>query len=259
MEVYTPDKWKDWLDQEHLARFDDWWKLDLEAVDETNTGRGGWSTVFKFQRAGKIFYVKRQANYLSRSLSSGFLATPTFKLELDQIHRYRARQIPCIDPVFFASVKTQGEYRAILVTEALEDYCSLDDLLKDDVKLAEWDRHLLCISLANAISKLHAAGIEHYNLYPKHIFVRCHHGLIDVRFIDLETSRHNFGSFKRKLRDIETLSRRTPWVSKTERLRFLLVYLGKDRVDKTVRRAINFILKRSERKSRGKQGRDRIK
>jgi len=259
MEVYIPEKWRGWLDQEQLLKFDDWWGLDLAAVDETNTGRGGWSTVFKLQRGDKSFFVKRQANHLSRSLSSCFFARPTFKLELDQIHRYRKHHIPSIEPVFFGSMKSHGEYQAILVTEALEEYCALDELLSDPIKMATWDRQDLCVSIASSIAQLHAAGIEHYNLYPKHIFVRNHLGVIDVRFIDLETSRRHFGIMKRRLRDIETLSRRTPWVSKSERLRFLLSYfgkwkVGKHKVDKNIRKAIDHMAARTERKTSSVQG-----
>ncbi|MBL4680057.1 MAG: hypothetical protein JKY88_04945 [Pseudomonadales bacterium] len=250
MEVYIPEKWRAWLEEECLLRFDDWWNLELEAVDEANTGRGGWSTVFKLQRRGRVFFVKRQSNHLSRNLSSGFFSRPTFKSELEQVHRYRERNIPCIEPVFFASMKIKGEHQAILVTESLEGYCALDELLQDPVKLVAWDRRHLCKSVAVSVARLHAAGIEHYNLYPKHIFVRYHEGVIDVRFIDLETSRHHFGLLKRRLRDIETLSRRTPWVSNTERLRFLLAYFCKTKVDKKIRQAIDLIAMRSKRKSK---------
>jgi tRNA A-37 threonylcarbamoyl transferase component Bud32 len=257
MSVIIPLKWQHWLSQENLSSFESWWALSLEAVDETNVGRGGWSTVYKYSHKGRTFYVKRQANHLSRSLSAFLRKVPTFEIEFNQIHRYQHHGIPCIEPVFFAARKEEGEYQAILVTEALEGWCSLDELLlssKDDkARVLNFKaKNELCGALAVAIRKLHEAGIQHYNLYPKHIFVRASDFGFEVRFIDLETSGFNLGFLRGKLKDIETLSRRTKWISRTDRLRFMLKYFDKTSLDPALRRAIKMIKARSDRKSRGK-------
>ena len=260
MSLIIPEKWQLWLSAEHLVSFESWWSLSLEAVDESNVGRGGWSTVYKFSHKGKQFYVKRQANHLSRSVGGFFRLVPTFELEFKQICRYQQHDIPCIDPVFFGTRKEKGQFQAILVTEALEGWLALDEVLiayKDhkpvNNKILKFkDRMQLCDALAIAVRKLHEAGIEHYNLYPKHIFVRVSECGFEVRFIDLETSRFNFGFLSKKLRDIETLSRRVKWVSKTDRLRFILSYFAKASSDFEVRRAIKKIQVRNDRKKKNK-------
>jgi hypothetical protein len=238
------------LKTEHLDNFESWWTLSLEAVDETNLDRGGWSTVYTYRHKGKLFYVKRQSNHLSRSLSSGLRKIPTFEMEFQQIGRYIQNEIPCIDPVFFETRKVDGElnleYQAILVSEALEGCIALDALLYGGEAIVYKRKVQLCAALASSISHLHSAGIEHYNLYPKHIFIRPSADGFEVRFIDLETSRSHFGLLKKKCRDIETLPRRTIGVSKANRLRFLLQYFGKTRVDPQIRRTIGIIQKRSD-------------
>jgi len=52
------------LERHGLADFQSLWEVQLDAVDEPNTGRGGWSSVFRLELEGSGFYLKRQSNYL---------------------------------------------------------------------------------------------------------------------------------------------------------------------------------------------------
>lgn len=56
------------LERNGLATFDALWAKQLDAVDEPNTSRGGWSSVFRLELDGHGYYLKRQSNYLTRSL-----------------------------------------------------------------------------------------------------------------------------------------------------------------------------------------------
>lgn len=60
------------LQRHGLNDFEALWALQLDAVDEPNTGRGGWSQVFRMELEGKGYYLKRQANYLTRTLHRPF-------------------------------------------------------------------------------------------------------------------------------------------------------------------------------------------
>ncbi|WP_204274704.1 lipopolysaccharide kinase InaA family protein, partial [Stenotrophomonas maltophilia] len=60
------------LERHGLATFDALWNLQLDAVDEPNTGRGGWSSVYRLDLEGRGFYLKRQSNYLTRTLARPF-------------------------------------------------------------------------------------------------------------------------------------------------------------------------------------------
>ena len=55
------------LERHGLATFDALWARQLDAVDEPNTSKGGWSSVFRLELEGQGYYLKRQSNYLTRS------------------------------------------------------------------------------------------------------------------------------------------------------------------------------------------------
>jgi hypothetical protein len=76
------------LERNGLADFDALWNLQLDAVDEPNTSRGGWSSVFRMDLEGQGFYLKRQSNYLTRTLHSP-LGEPSFAREFRNIQRYQ--------------------------------------------------------------------------------------------------------------------------------------------------------------------------
>ncbi|HJL61146.1 MAG TPA: lipopolysaccharide kinase InaA family protein [Pseudomonadales bacterium] len=244
-EQHIAPAWRDWLANENLDSFETWWRLELEEVDEGNTWRGGWSRVFRFEQKDRHFFVKRQSNHLSHAF---LFKVPTFKIEFDRINQYTRLGIPCLDIVYFGWRKESGKSQAILVTEALDDYLPLNILLGSEPRMLFNTRKALCESVGRAISRLHAAGMSHFNLYPKHIYLRHTGNEWLVRFIDLETSRSNFGLRRRKQRDLETLSRRVGRVSRTDRLRTLLAYHGKSRVDLEIRKEISQINQRTVRK-----------
>ncbi|SFJ42955.1 Lipopolysaccharide kinase (Kdo/WaaP) family protein [Stutzerimonas kunmingensis] len=77
------------LEAHGLASFDALWAVQLESVDMPNTGRGGWSSVFRLELGDTAYYLKRQSNYLIHSLRYPF-GEPTFAFEFRNIQRYRS-------------------------------------------------------------------------------------------------------------------------------------------------------------------------
>jgi 2-polyprenyl-3-methyl-5-hydroxy-6-metoxy-1,4-benzoquinol methylase len=80
----------------------------------------------------------------------------------------------------------------------------------------------------------------HNCLYPKHIFIRenvdCpdkvnNYQSADVCFIDLEKCKYRPLSPLAMFRDLESLARRSAGWTQADRMRFLLAYLGIDRMD----------------------------
>jgi len=237
--------WDPYLTGEGLNTFDSWWTLNLEPVDEGNFDRGGWSTVCRFERENSVFYVKRQSNHLTYKPGMFRLRVPTLKAEFDKINWYHEKEIPCLDVVYFGWRKVQGEYQAVLVTEALINYHPLDKILASNSGITSTKKQEIARSVGRAISKLHDAGIEHRNLYAKHIFVRYVDKACHVRLIYLESSRPMMGLRHRKLRDLETLSRRTERASKSDKLRAFLAYANKRQVDGALRKDIEAINERT--------------
>ncbi|CEG54890.1 MAG: hypothetical protein CMK96_04520 [Pseudomonas sp.] len=72
-----------------LASFDALWAVQLESVDMPNTGRGGWSSVFRLELGDTAYYLKRQSNYLTHSLRHPF-GELTVACEFRNIQRCRS-------------------------------------------------------------------------------------------------------------------------------------------------------------------------
>ena len=92
MSVFIAAQDHDLLQRNRLDSFDALWALQLDAVDEPNTERGGWSSVYRLD-LGDSAYLKRQSNHLTRSLRHP-LGEPTFAREFRNIERYRALAFP---------------------------------------------------------------------------------------------------------------------------------------------------------------------
>lgn len=212
------------LHRHGLADFDALWSLELAPVDEPNTSRGGWSSVYRLQLDDAAFYLKRQCDYLTRSLRRPF-GEPTFAREFRNIERYRALGIPALQAAFFGERRVSGEHRAILLTRALDDWQDLDHWLQG------WDQHptgqrqgivRACGELARG---LHRAGQVHGCFYPKHIFLRAQSECFEACLIDLEKTRPIWLGQRDRVKDLEPLLRRATAWSDTEVLAFLSAYL----------------------------------
>lgn len=248
-EEHLASDWAGWLQRNGLDSFEAWWNLPLTPVDDGNFDGDGWSTVSFFSKDGKSVYVKRQSSYLCRNFASPLFAVPTAKAEQTKISWYARSGIPALSTVYFGWRKLGTKKQAILVTEALSGFASLDEFYAVPQAISRAEKVALVRAIGTAVRRLHSAGMLHHNLYPKHIFVKQIEGGWQIRFIDLETSRPHFGFVPLKLRDLETLNRRAKWWSKTDRLRFLLAYQNATRIDNNARTLVEGLRKRSKNKS----------
>jgi tRNA A-37 threonylcarbamoyl transferase component Bud32 len=212
------------LERHGLAAFDDLWQLQLEAVDEPNTGRGGWSSVFRLELEGKGFYLKRQSGYLTRSLHHPF-GEPTFSREFRNIRRYQRRGIPALQAVYYGQRKVAGEVRAILMTRALDGWSDLHDLLDQWPQLTPVQHQAIVMACGDLARTLHRAGQVHGCFYPKHIFLRRRGDACLAQLIDLEKTRPVLFGWRDRVRDLEPLFRRAYVWGEAEVRQFLAVYL----------------------------------
>ncbi|WP_213875570.1 lipopolysaccharide kinase InaA family protein [Pseudomonas sp. dw_358] len=207
-----------------LDQFDTLWALPLEAVDEPNTGRGGWSSVFRLDVDGQGYYLKRQSNYLTRSLARP-LGEPTFAREFRNIDRYRKLAIPALQAAYYGQRQVDGELRAMLMTRALDGWTDLDTLLGQWSLLGEVRRHAVLRACGELARTLHDAGQVHGCFYPKHIFLRASGEQYLAQLIDLEKTRALLFGQQDRVRDLEPLLRRaTAWSVADTRV-FLATYL----------------------------------
>jgi hypothetical protein len=212
------------LKRHGLNDFEALWALQLDAVDEPNTGRGGWSSVFRLELEGKGYYLKRQSDYLTRTLHSPF-GEPTFAREFRNISRYQKLRIPALQAVFYGERKHNGQHRAILMTRALDEWSDLEGLLAQWPQLDDGARAGILKACGQLARTLHGAGQVHGCFYPKHIFLRQRREGWEAQLIDLEKTRPLLFGMRDRLRDLEPLLRRARAWSEADVRQLLAAYL----------------------------------
>ncbi|MDM8347538.1 lipopolysaccharide kinase InaA family protein [Pseudomonas sp. sp1636] len=196
------------------SAFEDWWQTRGEWVEAPNRRRGGESGVQRLRHAtGPSLYLKRQTGHLYRSWRHPW-GRPTVLRELHAMQALEKLAIRVPKLVYGAAQKHAGQWRALLVTEALEGFVSLEQWYASEAP-QRWGHGFqgrLLQELALTLRRLHRAGWQHGCLYPKHIFVKRHAAgssdWAEVALLDLEKSRRRlFGSAAAR-RDLAQLSRR---------------------------------------------------
>ena len=237
-----------------LDTFEALWNVTGEPVDEPNRARGGTSSVTRLRLIDPDgrehrFYLKRQSNYRIRTLRRPW-GESTVAREFHNIDLCARHCIPTMEVAFFAERQFGGQLQAMLLTYDLEGYRPLDEWFYQWSELGYQRQQDLIRASAAIVARLHGCGIVHNCLYPKHVFLRPHPDGMGVRFIDLEKLRaHRLSPWGRK-RDLDALNRRSPGLSRSQRLRFLLVYLDKNEVDNEVRYWVRRVMQRSAKKER---------
>ncbi|MVV50938.1 lipopolysaccharide kinase [Pseudomonas sp. PB120] len=212
------------LERHGLGTFDALWAKQLEAVDEPNTARGGWSSVFRLDLEGRGYYLKRQSNYQTRTLHAPF-GEPSFAREFRNISRYEKLGIPALKAVYFGERKVDGEVRAILLTRALDGWDDLESLLQRWSDLSAAQHSAILKACGQLARRLHGVRQVHGCFYPKHIFLQATGDGYSAQLIDLEKTRPLLFGRHDRVRDLEPLVRRAPEWSETQLRELLAAYL----------------------------------
>ncbi|PVZ15605.1 MULTISPECIES: lipopolysaccharide kinase InaA family protein [unclassified Pseudomonas] len=207
-----------------LDSFQALWNLQLTAVDEPNTGRGGWSSVYRLELEGQGFFLKRQSGYLTRTLRRPF-GEPTFAREFRNIQRYRRMGIPSLDAVFYGQHQAAEGTQAVLLTRALDDWADLESWNDRWAEVPPEGRQAILAAVGGLARTLHGAGQVHNCFYPKHVFLREKAGQFQACLIDLEKTRPLIFGRRDRVRDLEPLLRRSHMWSDDEIRLMLAAYL----------------------------------
>lgn len=255
MKDFCSDHWRAILQHNGLGSFGDLWSLECGWFEPPNQRRGGWSGVSRCElqlpAGGRVgVFLKRQENHVTHTLLHPF-GMPTSLREMRNMLRFKRAGLPAPEPVYFAVRKTGGNVQAILVTEELAGYESLNDHAERWSRQGWPDhrqRRRLMQAVATAMRRMHKLRIQHDCLYPKHVLLRFEGNDVRARIIDLEKARvkplRRFAVF----RDLFTLNHLSAHWSRTDRLRFLLTYLELDQFDAGARRLWRRIAHRNKMK-----------
>lgn len=190
------------------TEFDRWWHSPGEWVEPANQRRGGESGVCLLQHwdtSRPLLYCKRQSGHLYHSLRHP-LGRPTILREL-QAYRALARlgvRTPNI--VYCAARKQSGQWQALLVTEALQGFVSLEQWYQEPHAPLLNQRMLQ--RLAVTLARLHLGGWQHGCCYAKHLFIKLRgDGDVDIALLDLEKSRRRWRTSSAARRDLGQLER----------------------------------------------------
>ncbi|MEX6502325.1 lipopolysaccharide kinase InaA family protein [Pseudomonas zhanjiangensis] len=198
-----------------------WWQLRGEWVEAPNRRRGGESGVQRLRdKADRLLYIKRQVGHLYRSWRRP-LGRPTVLRELEAMQALEQLGIRVPRLVYAGAQKRAGQWRALLVSEALHGFVSLEQwyadaaasesALRQPMLRQPMLRQPVLRQLALVLSRLHRAGWRHGCLYPKHIFIRPGTGAagdgVEVALLDLEKCRRYWSASTAARRDMAQLHR----------------------------------------------------
>lgn len=175
-------------------KFDLWWQREGPWVEPPNQRRGGESGVqilAPLTADGPPLYSKRQKGHIYRTLLHPF-GRPTVLRERLASRALARLGIKVPNLVYCDARRRQGQWFALLVTEALVDFVSLDrwyaEGFADACPAAQ--RAEVLRQIGRMIARLHGAHWQHGCCYPKHVFVRTDAGgAVEVALIDLEKCR----------------------------------------------------------------------
>lgn len=212
---------------------------------------------------GTSLFIKRYHYPTWRRRFRGMLRGTFFKSsrarnEFRVLRLMRQLGIHAVRPVAFGERRYAHFLRfCFLITEAVPNAMALSTFIQSiaDRKTAEETRNLrreILTSLAREIRHMHAAGFVHRDLFYRNVLIRSLPGdRFEYYFLDASVGRRIRIPQRRQdsiVGDLAALGAVAPhFCSKSDQLRFLLEYLGVDRLDPEDRAWLRRVQQRSDR------------
>lgn len=220
------------------------WNLDHRWVQAPNERHGGWAGVARHEwidadGEASAWYLKVHRGRVSRGLGSLLLGAPTLRREHGTLLRLVEEGFPVTRPVLYAERRVEGEHRALLATRELDGFRSVTALGRE-WRDRGWPppsrRTALLRAAASLLRRLHDRRWKMNAFTAWHLMVREGEGVPELRLLDLERAKRTLFPGYARTKDLGVLERSAPLWSRTDRLRFLLAYLGAERLDRRGRR-----------------------
>jgi lipopolysaccharide core heptose(I) kinase len=199
-------------------------------------------SVFRFELEGRAFYLKRNRLHpveFWKALSRFRIPALGAFIEWKNILALRDAGIPTVTPVAMGECSRYGiETESFTLTEEIYDAEPLDVVVRRDYSgpLSVGDRRKkwqLIRTLAGLAAKFHGSGMNHQDFYLNHFFL----GYDGTLFLlDLQrVGRRSRISCHYRIKDLAQLAYSSLCVgglSRTDRMRFFLEYLGQSSLHK---------------------------
>jgi hypothetical protein len=180
MRDYVAEQWRSILEHNGLRTFDDFWAREIAWFEPPNFRRGGWSGVGRWElpdpqgrRVG--LFVKRQEDHVTRTWHHPFRGMATLRREFRNLRRFQHARLPGPALLYFGERRVGGHLRAMLVTEELAGFRSLEAWTEEWTRQG-WPppaaRQQWITAVADVVQRMHAHRLQHNCLYAKHIFVK---------------------------------------------------------------------------------------
>jgi hypothetical protein len=199
--------------------------------------------------AGCTLYLKRHFPPARKAERAGIK-------EWDNIHILSALGIRCPEPVAAGCGHLAGQSGSFLITAAVPEGLPLDEVLRQRFrgKLSSADLHRkreFITKLAAFVRQFHDTGFHHKDFYLCHLFVSPAQDREErLWLIDLQRLGRSW-MWRRRwvVKDLAALnySATADFTRSTDRLRFVLNYLGIGRLTPASKRLIRSILRKTER------------
>lgn len=257
MQVFVSKTFRHVLASHHLDGFEQLWRYRGDWFESPNQGRGGWSGVNRLvlerqDDAPLGLFLKRQQNYIRRTLRHPFSGVATFFCEYRNIRHLAGRGVPVPKLAYFAQKFSQQGIQAILMTEELSGYRSTDRIATEVLNHPAHTRgqKLAAIACAaSAVRAMHAAGVQHRALHAKHLLVNMDKpDAPKAVIIDFEKARIKRLFLLRGLRDLATLNRDVTGPGNMARLYFFKQYLGIDKLGPWSKFLCRMVIRRSRKR-----------
>jgi tRNA A-37 threonylcarbamoyl transferase component Bud32 len=262
LQAYISSTLKNQLEANQLGDFDHLWNYRGDWFESPNQGRGGWSgvnrLVLDMPDGGQLgLFLKRQQNYIRRTFLHPFSGVATFSCEYKTISHLQNHGVPVPTLVFFGQKSSAEGARAILMTEELLGYRSVDRVAKEVLLNPAYTRRqkqAVITCAAKAVRSLHEARVQHRALHSKHLLVNMvNPDAPKAVIIDFEKARIKLFPLSRTRRDLATLNRDIAGLSRTTRLYFFKQYLGVEKLGFWSKLLCRLVISRSRKPKRQHQ------
>ena len=258
--LLVQQRWIELLSREGLESFRDFMSTDKGQILGQRADRVRMRIELDNAEGKKVFYLKRynRSGWIRRLfMALGVCSRSKGRRELTNICRMQKASLATL---VAAAVGESGVNEgSFILVEELSGYQPLHEFMAsflaepDQTEILRGKRELVR-ALAKYIKRLHAAGLDHRDLYLCHFFLRPEEPSQSLRLIDLQRVRRSWGLQQRHgfIKDIAAMnySADHSGITRTDRLRFVLEYFETRRLNLRQRLFLRAVVRKTQRISR---------